>query len=469
MLNKKIIAASIAAVFAQGALAAVNLDTQSGPVTYANDIVGFTLNGDGDLEVSNTGAGLLDVTSRLGFTIGAGTSKYILIQFDGASFDDTPALDVGGTAGSISQGGSIGSSTVLFEVAQPTGSGDLGQNEVVTLETSAYAIDPEVTSTVTYTLFETAQDAIDYILDPENNPGLFSAEGEFTNTGSGSSGLFANGFTNTATVQSDFTNFNGASLSATTAAIGEIDTDLVVSETTYNADGTETDATDFLADTQDVVFSGDMSFGTWTVQDTELCDGSGTSTGLTSTDENGGVWANVSDTTLDMNVWTLCVTVDGSEKIEKGDYFATLDEDEITNFSGRIVYDTTTIEVPYITTFYQQRLILVNTSNEDAAYSISFLTEPGTTATGLDPATGTIPADGMVVLATQGNDPFVSITGSRTRASATIEVESVDGNIQAATQTVSSDGTATDTVVLNANSVVSYSTLVNLFEDNQSN
>lgn len=474
MLNKKIIAASIAAVFAQSALAAVDLDDQTGPVTYANDIVGFTLNQAGNLEVTNTMAGLLDVEVELGFTIGAGTSKYVLIQLDGASFDAVPTLTVGTGApqvmGTISQGGSIGSSFVLFEVAAQSGLGnDLPQTAPVVLDGAAFEIDPDVVSTVTYRLFETAQQAVSALAGDDVTP-LHARSGDFTETGSGSSGQISNGFTNTATVQSNFTNFNGASLSATTALIGEIDTDLVVSDPTYTAAGALTVATDFLADTQDILFSGNMSFGTWTLQESALCDGAGSSIPVTNTTATGGEVLNVADTTLDANVWSLCVTVDGSEKIEKGPYNVELEEDGYEDYIGQIVYDTTTIEVPYITTFYQQRLILVNTSAEEAAYSISFLSEPGTVAEGVPGvADGTIPANGMVVLATQGNNPFLTITGTRTRTSATIEVESVDGNIQAATQTVSSDGTATDTVVLNANSVISYSTLQNLFENNNVN
>lgn len=465
MLNKKIIAVAVAAAFAHNASAVVNLDTNSGPVTYANDIVNFSLETNGNLEVSNT-SNLLDISTSLGFTIGAGTSKYVLIELEGAQFDAAPTLDVAGTPGTVSQGGGIGQSFVLFEVAQPEGVADLDQTSVVTLTAAGYEVDPEVTSTATYRLFETAERAIE-ALAGETVTALATKAGDFTNTASGSSGDFANGFINTATVQSTFTEFNGASLSAATAAIGEIDTDNLVADPTYTPSGVITVATDFLEDTQDINFIGDMSFGTWTLQTTDQCDGSGTSYPLLNTSETGGELLNFDDTTLAATTLTLCVTVDGDEKIEKGSYQVNLEEDDLTDEIGVINYDTTTIEVPYITTFYNQRLILVNTSNEPAAFTVSFQQEADTTATSLLTGDEVIPAKGMVVLSTQGQNPFVEITGERTRASATIEVESVDGNIQAATQTVSSDGTATDTVVLNANSVISYNTLVDLIENNK--
>lgn len=121
MLNKKILAASIAVSLSSGAFAtsavAGNLDSNSTSVTYASELVGPG----STMSVNNNSE--LDTTVALGFTIGDGTSKYIRFDLNDAVFGPNVALTVtGGTPaiattvdGVVSSGGA-GSDVVIIEV-----------------------------------------------------------------------------------------------------------------------------------------------------------------------------------------------------------------------------------------------------------------------------------------------------------------------------------------------------------------
>jgi hypothetical protein len=146
--------------------------------------------------------------------------------------------------------------------------------------------------------------------------------------------------------------------------------------------------------------------------------------------------------------WAFCLTLDGTTDVAaKGEYTITLDDQDVTNTIGRIIFDTTTVEVPYLTTFssYNQRLYIVNRGSRDALYTISYTTEGAATATPLAASTGTVPAG--EVLALKATD-IVELTG-RTRTAATVEVEAVDADISVASQSVNLDDGSTDTVVHN--------------------
>lgn len=441
MFNKKTIAVALAAAFSTSTFAAVDLDVAtSQTVVYASEVV---VAGAATAEATNAG-NLLDVTTELGFSIAADTSKYVRIDLTNAAFatGSTVTFTVAGATVAVSAGGAAGDDFVIYEVSADTA--DIGPDAVVTLAASAYDISTTAASTVQYRLYETATAAAN-----ATDATLKTASAEFTDLASASTGEFAVAINNQSTVASEFTEFSAASLGATTATVGYLDTDLLVT-TAFDLDGTPVTADDLLDDQQDVVFTGDFSFGTWTLEADDTCNAA-SPVAITPT-ATGGIIEDLDDTTLTSADWYVCVDSDG-DTIEKGSYSVTLADDELTDALGTIGYDTTTIEVPYLTTFseYNQRLYLINNGSSDADYSISFVGESMTTATALSGATGTVPAGEMLVLKVTD---IVELDG-RTRVSATVEVEGIDANIQAATQTVNlSDGT-TDTVVLNANSITS--------------
>ncbi|GGW92506.1 hypothetical protein [Alteromonas halophila] len=445
MFNKKVLAVALAAAFTSGAQAVVDLDaTESQKITYASEVV--TAGAD-TVEVINNG-GLLDLTTTVGFTIGEGTSKYVRIDLANGTFGAAPSITIDTDANytaTLSAGGTADDSFVIYEVSATDGAGDIAPADEVSLSAASYIVSTDSVSSVSYRLYETATGAANKL---ENT--LKFVNTQFTELASAATGELVVANDNEATVASGFTNFSAGSLGATSATIGYLNTDLSFKEA-YDLDGTLVTAEDIIDDEQDIVFTGDFSFGEWTLEMDDACN-SGSPVAITPT-ETGGIIEDVEDSTLTAGDWYVCVDVDGEEVIAKGTYDVTLADDMLGGDLGSITYDTTTIEVPYLTTFedYNQRLILVNNGSAAADYSISFTTETGTEATAGDAATGSIPANSTLVLRSAD---VVTLDG-RTRTSATIEVEGVDANIQAATQTVNlSDGT-TDTVVLNANSITS--------------
>ena len=460
MLNKKIVAAAVAAAFTQGAAATVDIDgTGTQKITYASELVNA---GSSTLDVTNA-SNLLDVVAEVGFTIGDGTSKYVRIDLTDATFGSAASLTSSNSDAliSLSQGGADGNSFAIFEVAASRGV-DVLPSDTVTLAAGSYDVSASVTSQVCYALYETAVAAANQTAGQT----LKNKCSDFTELASVLTGAFAvANADNAATVNSGFTNFSASSLGATSATVGYLDTELLISSTTnaFNSNGTAVTAEDIIAVTdgtnnvQDLTINGDLSFGTWTLQlNSADCSQSSTVVSIATAAATAGSFgtvAGLSPATLTAGDWYICVEVDGSESIKKSDYTAQLAEAGLTDDLGRITFDTTSIEVPYLTTFadYNQRLYIVNSGSTNAEYSISFVSEAGVTVTPGTAATGVVPAGEMVAL--RATD-VVALEG-RTRTSAVIEVAGIDLDIQAATQTVNISTGATDTVVLNANSIKS--------------
>ncbi|GGO63593.1 hypothetical protein [Bowmanella pacifica] len=458
MLNKKILAAAIASAFSLNAFAVVDLDaagTAADPTNtavFAAEAITATDLTDGLLEATNA-ANILDLSASVGFTIGNGTSKYVRVTLgNGAEFAAIPTWTLtgaGAATATISQGGN-GESFVIFEVAATA---DVpAADSSYTVAAADYLLNSTGNTAVTVTTYETAADAVN-----ETNA-LYTDSGVLSTVTSVVTGEIADEGFSTATVASDFVAFStvageGDALSATLGQVGALDTDAYVDGTAYDPDGNLVNAATFLTAAQTVTITGDFSFGAgaagWTLEDEATCADVG---GVPSIDVSAGINADENAATVaiaDVNAgpYYLCVEVDGAEEILKGSYSIELNTDEVSDVLGRIVYDTTSIEVPYLTTFnaYNQRIYIVNYGSVDAAYTINFVSEDGVTAVAGAAATGSVPAGEM--LAIKATD-IVTLSG-KTRTSAVIEIEAEDADVSAASQSVNlADGT-TDTVVLN--------------------
>jgi hypothetical protein len=475
MLNKKIVAAAVAAAFTQSAVAVVDIDGTVPPtpqqVTFATELVTPVA---GFVDVDNTG-GALDATVKSGFSVTSGTSKYMRFDLTNATFGAAvTAVDleivVGatspiGTVGiDLSVGGAEGESNVIFEVDVASG-GVIPSDALVTLAPSAYSVSATATSQICYSFYETALQALN------NDPAeaLKSVCQDFAALGSAYSGVFATGTDQIATVDSDFKKFKAAAAAdpdVLFGSVGEIDAtdsgDFLVANV-FDATGAPVTAADLVNATIDpateqvVRIDGDFSFGTWTLDPAATCDSvSGTVDITPDATKLFGVTA-ASDTTtaaLTGAPWYVCVVVDGTEVIQKSMYSITLVDSALSNDLGKIKYDTTSIEVPYLTTFsdYKQRIYLINKGAADAEYSMTFITEAGTTAVDGTAATGVVPAGEMLMITAAD---AVTLSGPTTRTAAIIEVEGVDAEIQAAVQSVNLVTKDTDTVILNANSITS--------------
>lgn len=439
MLNKKILAVAIATAVSTNAFAAIDIsDDAAVAVVFASEFVTpaetlVVINGSGG------GASDLDITSNFGFSIADGTSKYIRLELANATFE-TP-VNAGsfssnnGSAGfAISQGGAAGDTTVVVEVA--ANGGNIQQTDTFILDAADFEISQASASSVAYSLHDDAPDAV------ANESALSTQTGPIAVVTTVTSGNFTVPSDATATVTSSFKNFDTDALSLTLGLIGEIDTSLFITGTGFFDTGVAVAASDFITPGQDVTFTGDMTFGTFGISASAACT---SITDLTNQDADGADPIAVIDVNTPL---FLCVTLDGSSDVAlKGSYDATLDTDALTDTIGQISFDTTSIEVPYLTTFdgYNQRLYITNTGATDAAYSITFTSEIETTVTPLAAATGIVPKGEMIAL--RATD-IVNLVG-RTRTSAVIEVEAEDAAITAATQSVNVSDGSTDTTVLN--------------------
>ena len=156
-----------------------------------------------------------------------------------------------------------------------------------------------------------------------------------------------------------------------------------------------------------------------------------------------------------------CVTLAADDVIAKGAYSAAMSVNtDITGAIGSIKYDTTTIEVPYITTYdgYNQRIFIDNRGSTAAYYSTTFTTESGVTAAAGASGTGTLPANTMSVVKVAD---LVTLTGG-TRGSATMEIEAQSSSIFVTSQIVDLGTGVTDTQSLHPadNSVGSCTTVI---------
>lgn len=328
-------------------------------------------------------------------------------------------------------------------------------------------------SQIRYRLFETATQAVNATDALDGNDDLKdSGVKTFTTVGTGLTGNVFVPNDVRSLLEDEFKLFEASSGPSTTLAnLGYIDLDRINNGPgvmTPNGvlaplTGVQVVASDLITTANEnytVAFEGKFEFGDWTLDTAADCS---TSTTADLDESLDPVAVAVSAATLLGSDHYLCVEVDGSEIIEKGGYSASITSADGSSVSlsgdlGEISYDTITIEVPYLTTFnnYTQRIILRNTSNTPADFTITFDTETGTVANTTGKLTGgTIPANGVFIAkATE----FVTFEGN-TRGSATIEVEGLEQNIQAAVQTVGNG--STDTVILNANSITSYEAPVN--------
>ncbi|MBN7820442.1 hypothetical protein [Bowmanella yangjiangensis] len=444
MLNKKILAVAVASAFTMSAQAAITLtDTTADLVTYATETFTSTdLNADGLLPVDGTA---LDVVTNLGFTVAAGTSKYVRIDLSAGEFAAVPALAGVNVDAGVSSGGD-GESFVIFEITGDNGGTpvELPAATVVTLSAADYAISTTATNTVTYALYESAANAVNQTA----GTALSTRSEAMTSTASASTGTFTVPGEVTATVGSKFLKFvdpADSSKTVTEIAVGAVDASKLLKTGTFlTPAGAAVVVGDLYTTPQDITFAGDFSFGTWTTDSAADCSNAGTAVTLNST-KTAATAANVALGAVSY----LCVD-NGTKKqtMNKGSYSATLSaKPKLTNTVGKIVYNTTTVEVPYVTTFsaYNQRVYIVNNGVVPATYSMTFTSENGVVATALGASSGSVPAGEMVALKVTD---LVDIAG-KTRTSAIIEIEAEDEDVMVSSQTVNLSTGGTDTVVHN--------------------
>lgn len=346
------------------------------------------------------------------------------------------------------------------------------------------------------------------------------ARSPFALLGSGVTGDFSDANDNTASVDTEFTRFlgdaaavdavatwDGASVSAETANVGTIDVDQLAATGFFNLDGNPLTGADIVGTDPVVTFRGDFSFGEWTVHEVTTtadaaCTEAPTSRAYTMNAAKDSITMSFAgaQSVLETTDYVLCVDVAAldptrddvivanpsledpytANRIRKGQYYADLAWNPVTpvsvydwveadgamgstftNMLGYIHYDTITVEIPYLTNLstYNQRVVIVNDGPTDASYVVEFIAEEGYTATGGSQASGSVTAGTTSVL--RGSNILDSVsngTSTRTRSAAKLYIDGKDDDIQVMIQTVNMNTGATDTEVLNANSVVGKTT-----------
>jgi hypothetical protein len=453
MINKKILAASIAATFAFNANALVSLNTSSTALKYASEAIA---NGG---VITTIAANNFTVKAGLNLpVIAGGVPFYVRVELGNAKFA-TNAVAAGAlttaaagtTAITLAGGGVIADSYVVFGYANDTATASAA---LFTFDfsngaaTNLTVTDKTKPVTVTYKLYQNADSLA--ALNGTGTAVVTTALDAITFvTGQDVAGSFT-AVSNTALVSKQFKEFKltAGTAAGKTANLGQIDL-LVKTGVLASDDSLQVVEADvYTTPTTTATVTGDFSFGkTWFIDNNVACTTTpGTGTTLT-------VAADMKTASVPSTAFTsaqhLCVTVDGTTvvpRVSTAYSIALASNTGVSGSLGTITYDTTSISIPYVTTFsdYNQRVYIRNASSVDAPYTTTFTTEEGTTSTAGTAATGIVKA--KTVLSIKASD-LVTFVG-KTRGAASIEIEATDTNVQATTQTVNLSDGSTDTVIL---------------------
>jgi len=400
----------------------------------------------------------LDVTGLLG--IGVANTEDIFVRFDltDGVFGAAPTLTTATATSTVAQGGTTGASFVIFQV---NATGDIPQTQAATMGITKIAATNLTNGIdVTMNVYETLTGATskgDALVSKSSKSGAKLASfatGLKLTAAAATAG-------NVAEVEDDFKKFatGGAApdnaLSATLSLLGSASLGVAASVLAAD-DGDAVTLADMInAGTSTATISGDFSVATHSIGIDSAVNCATASALTANTDKDGATAVTVTALNASPN---LCYTADGTAAIPEGQYgveykltaAAATRTNQTTSLSGTIgavVHNGTTVQLPYLTTFadYNQRIVMVNRSTTDVAYSIpTFQTEDGVTATAGTAASGTIPAGGTLVVKVSD---VVTLAGG-TRAAATLNVVAPEAKISVATTQVNLSDASTDTISL---------------------
>ena len=446
MKFKKTLLAAAFAAASMNAAAVIDIDGTDQALKYSDELKG-TLDANGRIEVTQAGNDL-DVAGASGFAISKGVVRYYRFDLANAAFEGNPSLvQVGKADGSVNIAGALqnGGDDEAYAIFEVTATEAVTAAQDFTLDSPKLDIDPTATATLTYRQFETVSDAVS-----QSDPLITKSIAIASFVSGADYSAVVEPAEITATVASGFTSFDNTAnaniANGTLANLAFLDAGDVVSVATIEPDGSTAVAADYITAAQTITVTGDVSVGTFTSQTGNDCTGG--TIACTKAADNGSCTIS---STATQNDQYICVQLSGiaaGETLAKGSYaisFAT-DSGMDKAVAGTVVYDTTSVEVPYITTFegYNQRIFIDNRGATDAYYSTTFTTEAGVTAAAGTAGTGTLPAGSMSVV--KASD-LVTFTGG-SRGTATMEIEAQTGSIKVTSQIVDLGTGMTDTILL---------------------
>lgn len=406
-LSLKAIAVAAGALIHGMAFATIDLDSSSAVAAkFASEI---TVSSTATVALTNT-ATILSTTVATGATLPLNAVAYIRYDLSSGTFTANPTLTVTDSAGTataaVAQGGA-GASFVIFSVTPSAPTASLTSAGAVVLAPGSITVGSQATVSQTYKLFETLTNAANNV-----NP-LKTATKDII--------AFQQGLTTTITGGTLTASVNASpAYTAFTSSTTPLAT-LVIAETasTFKAAGTAVTDGDVFASGV-ISVAGDFSFaqndaGTYTGAALNRVFLSTSSTcatvdaAATSLSAAAAGFASITGSSLAATRY-LCVTPEGTPAINAGSYVASIDytagagytvSDVAAAAAGSIVRDGVTLVAPLVqtTTGYVTRLVLTNNGTVERAYTISGLSETGTTvALNGALASGTLAANSTKVI-----------------------------------------------------------------------
>lgn len=449
MVSKKLLSAAIAAAFISApAFAVIDLDADTGAVKFAKEAV-VDANEDGGFLSVTAAANNLDVTTVIGTGVTEANQVYVRFDLSNAKFATQVVganLTTTGNALSITvqQGGAAGQSYVIFQITADTL--DIDQADTLTLALADLAVSTSAAVNVTYAAYDTPSSAVNQTvanrLATSTTAGAISVVNALT-------AEFTPGTTATAEVSADFTEFLAASLSETLGSVTfAVDTAALLPDSSAI-----TALTDVVVSDSDLVLTGDLSFGDFTLDGCAIDSDTGSL-------EDGGDCV-VTDFAIN-TAYSFDVTVDGATTIVPGSYTATVDYVKLatglfnpvdaSGTVGNIDRNGTSVKVPFVNVnpAFNQKIIIINRGTNAVPLTISDLiadvetTGFALTATGA--STIMLPAGKQTVL--DSADLFEVAEGSASKkGAATLNIAAPMPKIDVLFQTTNADG-AQNTVIL---------------------
>ena len=483
MVSKKILGVAIAAALSSSAFADVVLDAGT-PAKVKVAKATLATNSDATnydglyytVTKGSIAANDIDLGAQFGVNIALGQSKWIRVDLTNAIFTAAPALTVTGTntsaiiQGGLTTGKSASRSSVVFryDVTASTGTA-ITQTDVMQIALSTLGVSPTGAVGATIKVYSSEESAL-----ANNASTAYSAtlSDAITVVDGFAPTITAN--TLTADVENLFKKFANV-VFTNSSAVGtlQLKTSGAATAAGGGAAATLAQQFDIGVGKSKITLTGDFSNADYYLG--ADCTGAYPGTALAvitdvsttpSTPVNNTKDKKNTEYTFDAALFVaagntdqtvaLCAhKADNATVLNPASFNVSVAFDKTNQFTpavaagaiGSIVRNGTTIQVPFVSTFadYKQRLVLVNRGTTDAAYSITFTSEEGTTATAGTAATGTLKAGKTTVL---DSTNVVTLTGATTRTAATVVVAAPEGKVDAVTTMVNTADKSTDTVKL---------------------
>jgi hypothetical protein len=448
---KKVAMVSAIAVVASGQASAAVIDIDVATdqkLAYADEAKGALT--DGKVAVVKEGVNT-SVTGSVDIAAAKASVRYMRFDLTNGVFDGAPVLVVKTKAdcsdvASVTaiEGGGTAQAFATFKVTAAEAM--IATCDWTLTPGTGFKVDPAATLNMQYSVYETVGQSSQtvYSLATVKSVDMLNFVSGYTPANAIKSSNA------TATVASDFRSFdntaNGVADGTLTSLGKVVVADVVTAGTvTRNLAGATATKADYLTAAQDITITGDVSQATFTFQTSADCTG-GTKACTANADNTA---CTITATAADAN-WFVCAQYSGLAaglKANKGAYslgYGT--ETAVTGTLGSVVYDTISVEIPYLTTYagYNQRIFLDNRGTVDANYTTSFTTESGVTAAGGTASAGALTAGEITVM--KAID-LVTFTGG-SRGTGTLELEANAANLKITTQIVDLGTGVTDTILL---------------------